>query len=114
MKPNRFFSKRQEDKVAKAVGGKRQPNSGATTFAKGDVIDDNTLFECKTKTSPGNSHTIKKDWFTKNQEEAFSRGKRFSVITFDFGDGENYYTLREDDFVELYEAWKKVTVEGIK
>lgn len=31
-KPTRFYSKRQETKVAKVVGGKRTANSGATAF----------------------------------------------------------------------------------
>lgn len=31
-KPTRYYSKRQEKKVAKVVEGKRQPNSGATPF----------------------------------------------------------------------------------
>ena len=31
-KPTRYYSKQQEKKVAKYVGGKRQPNSGATAF----------------------------------------------------------------------------------
>ena len=32
MRPTRFYSTRQEKKVAKAVGGKRTANSGATAF----------------------------------------------------------------------------------
>lgn len=31
-RPTRYYSKQQEKKVAKAVEGKRQPNSGATPF----------------------------------------------------------------------------------
>ena len=33
-KPTRYYSKQQEKKIAKAVGGKRQANSGATPFYK--------------------------------------------------------------------------------
>lgn len=32
MRPTRYYSKQQEKKVAKAVHGKRQSNSGATAF----------------------------------------------------------------------------------
>ena len=39
-KPNRYYSKIQENSVAKALGGKTQPNSGARTFAKGDCVTD--------------------------------------------------------------------------
>jgi len=40
MKPTRYFSNRQEKKVAKRVGGKQVSNSGATAFNKGDVVTD--------------------------------------------------------------------------
>ena len=36
--PTRHYSSCQEKAVSKAVGGKVQKNSGATTFDKGDVI----------------------------------------------------------------------------
>ena len=36
--PTRHFSKLQEDTVAKAIGGKRTPNSGATPWSKSDVL----------------------------------------------------------------------------
>ena len=42
-KPTRYYSKQQEKKVAKCVGGKRQPNSGATPFFRLTVL----LIECK-------------------------------------------------------------------
>ena len=37
-KPTRFYSNKQEKKVAKTLGGKKVANSGATAFHKGDVI----------------------------------------------------------------------------
>ena len=63
-KPTRHFSSRQEKTVAKAVGGRQTPNSGATPFAKGDVLTKGAngfLLECKTKTSPSESISIKKE-----------------------------------------------------
>ena len=51
MKPTRYYSRRQETNVAKKLGGKVQPNSGATMFAKGDLVLDDWLIECKTKVS---------------------------------------------------------------
>ena len=53
-KPTRFYSTKQEKSVAKAIGGTRTPNSGATPWAPGDVITQGSnsfLIECKTKTS---------------------------------------------------------------
>ena len=35
IRPTRFYSRRQENHIAKAVNGKRTANSGATAFYKG-------------------------------------------------------------------------------
>ena len=100
MKPTRYYSKRQEKKVAKAVGGKRQSNSGATAFAKGDVVTEDFLIEAKTKTKDCSSFTIKEEWLLKNEEEAFAMGKNNSALCFDFGPSANkrYYVISERMF----------------
>ena len=99
----RYYSKRQETKVAKVVSGKRQANSGATAFAKGDVVTQDWLIECKTKTKDCNSFTIKEDWLLKNEEEAFAMGKNNSALCFDFGPSANkrYYVISERLFETL-------------
>ena len=48
-KATRYFSNKHEKSVAKAVGGKKTANSGATQFQKGDVYTDSWLLECKVK-----------------------------------------------------------------
>ena len=101
MRPPRFYSKKQENKVAKAVNGKRTANSGATAFSKGDVRTDDWLLECKTHTDFKNSFTIKHEWIDKNREEAFQMGKHHSALVIDFGDGENHYLISEKMFQEL-------------
>ena len=94
--PTRHFSKLQEDAVAKAIGGKRTPNSGATTWVKSDVLSDKFAIECKTKTSASESISIKKDWFTKQKQEAAFMGKPYSAVVFNFGPGEeNHYIIDE-------------------
>lgn len=99
MKPTRWYSNRQEKAVAKAIGGKKTANSGATTFSKGDVTTDNWLIECKTATSEKQSFSIKKEWLKKNKEEAFSMGKDYNALVFDFGDNdERYYIIDERTF----------------
>ena len=103
-KPTRYFSNKQEKKVAKAVGGKQVANSGATKFSKGDVRTDNWLFEAKTKTTPSGSMTIKREWLDKNAEEAFAMGKYYSAVVIDFGYGENYYIVDEKTFIEMKNA----------
>ena len=101
-RPTRYYSKQQEKKVAKRLNGKRQANSGATPFQKGDVITDQFLIECKTKTKDCKSFTIKEDWLLKNEEEAFAMG-RDSALCFDFGPGANkrYYIISERMFEVL-------------
>ena len=96
-KPTRYYSKQQEKKVAKKVGGRRTANSGATAFSKGDVVTTDWLIECKTKTKDCSSFTIKEDWLLKNEEEAFAMGKNNSALCFDFGPSANkrYYVISE-------------------
>lgn len=97
MLSNRYYSKQQEKKVAKAVNGKRTVNSGATPFQKGDVATRDWLIECKTKTKDCSSFTIKEEWLLKNEEEAFAMGKNYSALCFDFGPSANkrYYVISE-------------------
>ena len=97
--PTRSFSKKQENYVAKKFGGERVKNSGATAFAKGDVNLDSMLLECKTKTSPSESMSIKKDWLEKNVKESLFMGKKYSALAFNFGPNEkNYYIIDEELF----------------
>ena len=110
-KPTRFFSKKQEDKVAKTIGGKTTANSGATMFGgKGDILTSGKnndgkgsfLIECKTKTTHSNSISIKKEWIEKNRQEMVFEGKEHQAIVFNFGpDEENHYIIDEYLFLEL-------------
>jgi hypothetical protein len=100
--PTRTFSKKQEDAVAKAIGGQRTPNSGATTWVKSDVLSDKFALECKTKTTHAESISIKREWFDKQKQEAIFMGKPYSAIAFNFGpDEENHYIIDEYLFLEL-------------
>lgn len=89
----RHYSKRQESRVAKSLGGKVNANSGATGFYKGDVRTKHLLVECKTATKEVKSVSIKKEWLKKLNEERFAMGKPHSVLAFDFGDGDDYYVI---------------------
>ena len=103
-KPTRYYSKKQEEAVAKAVGGKRSKNSGATMFDKSDVSTDKFNLECKTKTSHSDSISIKREWFEKNKQEAMFMNKPYSAIVFNFGpDEENHYIIDEYLFQFLQE-----------
>lgn len=105
-RPTRFYSKQQENKVAKELGGKRVANSGATAFGKGDVSTEQFLIECKTCTESRKSFTLKKEWFDKNKEEAFAMHKDYSAVAFDFGDSERFYIIDEGLFKILEQKLK--------
>lgn len=104
----RKVSKKQEARLAKTLGGKRQSNSGATPFQKGDVVTDLFAIEAKTSTSPKQSISIRKEWVDKIRREAFAMGKPYSAVAFDFGTGslgnkETFYIIDEQLFVKLHE-----------
>ena len=105
MRPTRFYSNKQEKKIAKQVSGKQVANSGATAFSKGDVVTDNWLFEAKTKTTESNSFSIKRDWINKNREEAFAMGKDYNALVIDFGDGKQFYLLDEKTFLQMLQVF---------
>ena len=75
-----------------------QPNSGATMFAKGDVVTDKFLIECKTRIGEQASINVKKEWLLKNEEEAFAMNKDYSAVAISFGDNKNYYIIDEKLF----------------
>lgn len=100
-KPTRFYSNRQETKVAKSLNGHKTANSGATGFVKGDVLTDKFLIECKTVTKEQKTFTVRKEWFEKNKKEALSMRKPYSTVVFDFGDGEQHYIISESLFKQL-------------
>lgn len=92
----RYYSSRQEAKVAKEIHGSTTPSSGSGNFKKGDVVSSNAsmLVECKCSMSPKDSFSIKKEWIAKNKEEAFSMRLCNQAIAINFEpDGENYYLI---------------------
>lgn len=89
----RYYSKRQEDKVASKLGGKVQANSGATKFDKGDVKLKRALIECKTSMQPKQQFTIKKQWLEDIKHEKFEAGKEVGAVVFDFGDNKGQYAV---------------------
>lgn len=104
-RPTRFYSDRQEKKVAKAIGGKQTANSGATTFSKGDVRTDEWLIECKTTCKEKSSFSIKREWLIKNKEESFAMSRPYNALAFDYGDnGTRYYVVDEKTFIKMKEA----------
>ena len=100
----RYYSGRQERKVAEAVNGKITANSGATKFGAGDVTANDWLIECKTCTTEKASFSIKKEWLDKNKEEAFAMRKPYNALCFDYGNSPRYYIIDEKTFIKMKEA----------
>lgn len=95
----RYYSSKQERKVAKTIKGKTISNSGAASFVGGDVQNDYILVECKTCIQEKKSMSIKKEWLDKIEEEAFAMNKQYYTLAFNFGeDTDNYYVLNERSF----------------
>ena len=108
--PTRARSKAQEDQVARATGGRRTPNSGATTFGgKSDVNVANLIsVECKTKMTSSESISIKKEWIEKLRAEAAFDGHEYTALAFNFGPNEEmHYIIDEYLFQTLIEILKE-------
>ena len=98
----RYFSSQQEKHIAKVTGSKMQPNSGATLFKKGDVSNQDWLFEAKTCMKEQESFSIKKEWLDKLKQESFAMNKEFYALVFNFGNNkENYFVLNEKIFKQI-------------
>lgn len=98
----RYYSSKQEKKVANLFNGHQVKNSGATPWEKGDVDTNLFLLECKTHTTDKDSMSIKKIWLEKNNEEALFMGKKYSALVFNFGpSSKNYYIIDEYLMQEL-------------
>lgn len=94
----RYYSDMQEKAVCKLLGAKQTANSGAGKWKKGDCIQEpaSLLIECKTVVTEKESFSIKKDWISKNKEEAFANRLSNQTIAFNFGPGqENYFVINE-------------------
>jgi hypothetical protein len=97
-------SRKQEKRITKSLSEiqdrvKRTKASGALWYQKSDVVTEEFQIECKTKEKPSKQITLKKEWLQKIKEEAFQTSKT-PLLVFSFGDGEDYFVLRSDDFLE--------------
>ena len=100
-KPTRYYSKKQENSIAAAVGGKTTPNSGATPFAPGDVKTNKFLIECKTKMSSSKSISIKKEWIQKLRDESLFAGKEYEALIFNIGPDEENYAIIDMNLFQI-------------
>lgn len=93
---NKIVSNYHESNVAKALGGRKTANSGATPFMKGDVLVGNVIIECKTKLTETKSFTVYEGWLKEIEEEKIGMNKVLSALAISFNAGKNsYYVIDE-------------------
>jgi len=104
-KKDRCHGSVSEKKVAKRLGGREQPASGAMVGAKGDVVLRDYLVEAKSTVN--DSMSVKLDWLRKISYEALAEHKTPALtITFvkptgvPVRDG-SWVLIRESDYKEL-------------
>ena len=94
--------RRAESLVAKRLGGKQQPGSGAIAGAKGDItLDTKYNFLIENKASSGKSFSLPKDWLYKISREAIA-SERVPALAFQFTDSQGR-SDRQDRFVIIPE-----------
>ena len=90
-------SRKHEDRLAKAIGGKRNAASGAFWNRKGDVRSQDLLIEHKW--TGKTSFSVKAKVLEKIVDEAIL-DSRMPVLGFHLNN-ENYVMMLEDDFLSL-------------
>jgi len=106
---NRTVANKQEKRISKKVTKYIEPAyvqkaSGSMFHRKSDVISKNFRIEAKTKTKPSKSITLKREYFEKISREALETDK-IPVLSFSFGDGQDFYVLEEHDFMRMAGDW---------
>ena len=105
----RELSSYHETQVAKALGGHRTSNSGATPFTKGDIIVGDCLIECKTKMNEVKAFSIQKEWLDTLEEERRGMGKQICAVAFSFNSGkDSYYVIDQKTMNMLLEAKRRL------
>lgn len=94
-------SQKQEQRVAKEVGGKVTPASGALWGLKGDVRADSILIECKY--TDAQSYSVKSAVWKKIKNEALRDRFRIPVLNVKMPEA-NLAIVDWDDFMYLFEA----------
>lgn len=96
---------------------KRQPNSGAMWFAKGDITLDHALMEVKergTLNARGEKTiSVPKEWLTKQADEAFQEGRNFWYLAFAYKNDEDIYLIKSyDQEIEMVKELRRLQEEN--
>lgn len=92
----RYSSNLHEQSIAKELGAIQTPNSGATIWKKGDLVqkEASMLLEAKCSMSEKQSFSIKKEWLYKNKSEMRQMGLENHSLCFNFEpSGDNFYII---------------------
>ena len=92
-------SERQEKRVAKEVGGRTTPASGAIENFKGDVRSSKFLIECKT--TEKDKYSLKFEVWEKIYKESLKDGFRIPVMCIELNDGETKLAIVENDTINF-------------
>ena len=96
---------------------KRQPNSGAMWYAKGDVLLDHALMEVKERGSKNargeKTISIPKGWLTKQADEAFQERRDYWYLGFAYKNDDEIYLIKPYDHeIELIKELRRLDVEN--
>jgi len=114
--PNRFrtpvgtndHGKLYEGRVAKKIGARLTPNSGAMVGAKGDMSKGNWLIE--SKTTKDASLSIQLAWLVKITEEAQAKAKAPALLfSFVLPDGRPKPNAETEWVAVPLQVWKELT-----
>lgn len=110
------FSESSMSKNCHISDAKRQINSGALWYAKGDVKTDDYLMECKERgTVNGKGEktiSIPKEWLTKQEKEAFQENRHFWILPFRYKNDNTIYVVKTfDQEIEMYQELKRLREE---
>lgn len=99
------------------VDAKRQANSGALWYAKGDIKTQDYLMECKergTLNARGEKTiSIPKEWLTKQEHEAFQENRHYWVIPFRYKNDDSIYLVKSFDHeIEMYQEIRNLQEEN--
>lgn len=115
------FSSKAPDIIPKKkvvqAEAKRQPNSGAMWYAKGDVLFDHALMEVKERGSKNargeKTISIPKEWLTKQADEAFQERRDFWYLGFAYKNDDEIYLIKPYDHeIELIKELRRLDAEN--
>lgn len=90
---------KQEKKLAKDLGAKQSPQSGAQETSPNDMILGNYVIE--SKATKGKSINLKKEWLDKVKQSPINYGK-IPTLVLDFTkSGDRYILMDEKDFKRI-------------